>query len=128
MHVIITNKAIKKYILKLLAFFIPLAFFLFVFLYYAKTKHEFLPSSWYYAKEFNTAFKQKDRQVLALGNSKVLSAIDKAVLEDNKQHAVALLGYSSANISISKLTLESYLNTCKVKPNVGFFRSFLVYI
>jgi hypothetical protein len=86
-----------------------------VLLYYAKVKHQFIPSTSYYSQDFKIAFQEKDMDVIALGNSKLLSAINKNILEENKRNKVAVLGYSSANISISKLTLESYLDTC-IKP------------
>lgn len=96
----------------------PLALLAVLMLMYAKQKHQFLPSSFYYYEEFENAFQEKDMDVIALGNSKLLSAIDKSILEENTQQKVAVLGYSSANISVSKLTLESYLHNCSKLPEL----------
>jgi hypothetical protein len=79
---------------------------------------EFPDSDMYYSDEFDYAFKEKNIELLALGNSKLLSALDKSTLEDELNMKCAILGYSSANISISKLTLESYLNKCIEKPKM----------
>jgi hypothetical protein len=72
----------------------------------------------YYANEFESIYETPSFDVIAIGNSKLLSAIDKKTLEANNKHTVAVLGYSSANISISKLTLETYLNNCAIKPTL----------
>jgi len=72
----------------------------------------------YYNQEFNNAYKEKDYEVIVIGNSKVLSAVDKYELEQKQKNKVAILGYSSSNISVSKLILESYLNICKTKPKL----------
>lgn len=79
---------------------------------------EFPDSDMYYSEEFDYAFKEKNLELLALGNSKLLSALDKSTIEDELNMKSAILGYSSANISISKLTLESYLNKCIEKPKM----------
>jgi hypothetical protein len=79
---------------------------------------EFPASDMYYSEEFDYAFKEKNIELLALGNSKLVSALDKSALEDELNLKSAILGYSSANISISKLTLESYLNKCVEKPKM----------
>nr|WP_321223012.1 hypothetical protein [uncultured Psychroserpens sp.] len=106
----------KKYIVKVTQFFIPLFMVIVILSIYLKQKHQFLPSSSYYYKDFNTAFQEKDMHIIALGNSKLLSAIDKNILQENNENKVAVLGYSSANISVSKLTLEAYLNHCSITP------------
>lgn len=80
--------------------------------------HEFTPSDMYYHDEFNKAFTERNSELLALGNSKLLSSLDKDVLQEKLQLTSSILGYSSANISISRLTLESYLHTCLVPPKV----------
>ena len=80
--------------------------------------HKFLPSKLYYSEEFNNAFEQKNAQLIAIGNSKLLSSIDVSVLQDELSLNSALLGYSSSNISISKLALEAYINKCTTKPKI----------
>lgn len=81
-------------------------------------RQEFCASEMYYSEEFDYAFKKNNIDIIALGNSKLLSAIDKKVLEDELNMKSVILGYSSANISISKLILESYLNQCIEKPKI----------
>ncbi|WP_452231446.1 hypothetical protein [Lacinutrix sp. MEBiC02595] len=108
----------KSYISKIILFLIPLFLLVLLLLVLAKQKHQFRSSSYYYFDEFDSAFYEKDANIVALGNSKLLSAIDKTAFEENNQHKVAVLGYSSANISISKLTLESYLNNCSKLPQL----------
>jgi len=107
---------VKTYIKKIVLFLIPLIAITVLMINCASGKHQFHSSSWYYHDDFQYAFQKGDAELLALGNSKLLSAIDKEVLEDHKQRKVALLGYSSTNISVSKLTLESYINSCSIMP------------
>lgn len=78
----------------------------------------FYPKQQYYSSEFNMAFNDKNVELIALGNSKLLSSLNKNVLQKEMHLKCANLGYSSSNISISRLTLESYLNKCNVKPKV----------
>lgn len=80
--------------------------------------HEFLPSDMYYSEEFENAFDQKDYELVAIGNSKLLSSLDKATLQTEFGLKSVILGYASANISISRLTLESYLDKCIKKPRI----------
>jgi len=72
----------------------------------------------YYYSEFDDAFLKQDYELVAIGNSRLLASIDKSVLEKELNLKTALLGYSSANISISFLILESYLNNCSTLPKV----------
>ncbi len=108
----------KKYLLKISIFLIPLILGFLLLISYASRNHHFHASTWYYYKDFEYAFHEKDIDILALGNSKLLSALDKTVMEDTLKKSVALLGYSSANISISKLTLEAYLQNSSKKPSL----------
>lgn len=108
-----------KYFIKKIMFFSVINVFLIVaFLLFISKIHQFYPSKMYFYNEFNTAFSEKDIEVLALGNSKLLCAIDKRLFEQSLGLKSAILGYASANISVSKLTLESYLNKCLVKPKL----------
>lgn len=80
--------------------------------------HTFTPSVMYYYDEFNKAFTERNADLVAIGNSKLLSSLDKDVLQKELQLTPSILGYSSANIAISRLTLESYLDKCRVVPKV----------
>ena len=86
----------------------------------AKKNHKFLPSKLYYADDFKKAYNNEKFDVLVLGNSKVLSAIDKVVLERNLNQSVVQLGYSSSNVSVSKLILESFIRKNN-KPKLILF-------
>lgn len=108
----------RKYIFRLITFITPLVLITFFLLIIARKHHQFQPSSMYYYKEFEHAFQGNDFDIVAIGNSKLLSALDKKTLEGNNKNSVANLGFSSANMSVSKLTLESYLNNCSVKPKL----------
>ena len=83
-----------------------------------KSFHIFTNSKMYYSNEFNNAFNNRNYKVLSIGNSKALSAIDIPTLENGIGMSAVNLAYSSSNLSISKLTLESYLNKCIVKPKM----------
>jgi hypothetical protein len=108
-----------RYIYKLFEFIIPLFIIVLLLFNVASENHEFQPTSMYYNQEFESAFKDKNYfDVVAIGNSKLLSAIDKKTLEENNKHSVVNIGYSSSNISVSKLTLESYLNNCSTNPQL----------
>lgn len=109
-----------KFIIKTSAFLIFVIFFTITIFVFVFSKLEYVPSEMYYSNEFNKAFKEKDFDVIVIGNSKVLSSIEKGVLDSRLNSKSAILGFSSANISISKLTLESYLNKCLSKPKVIF--------
>jgi len=106
----------KKFIRKTIVFISILFLFLVLLILVASKLNQFYPFEGYYNKEFKEAFKKGNSDVVAIGNSKLLSALDKNILEDKLDLQTSILGYSSSNISISRLTLESYLNKCKVKP------------
>lgn len=109
----------SKFIYKLLIFILPFVVFILFLFIVAGKNHRFQPSNKYYYKEFEAAFgDNRNFDVIAIGNSKLLSAIDKNILEENNKHSVANLGFSSSNISVSKLTLESYLNHCSTNPKL----------
>ena len=82
----------------------------------AVTTHRFRPSQMYYAREFDRAFTDRDIDLIALGNSRMLASVDREILETETGFEAALLGYSSADISLSRLTLEAYLEVCVRKP------------
>ncbi len=82
------------------------------------TGHEFKSSRMYYADEFNRAFQERDFDLIALGNSRVLASLDRRILEEGVALKSANLGYSSADVSVSRLTLEAYLSVCRRVPKV----------
>ena len=108
----------KYFLKKIVLFSIKPILLITILLFFTNQIHEYSPSTAYYSDEFNKAFNQKDFELIAIGNSKLLSSIDKKVLEEKLTFKSAILGYSSSNISISKLTLESYLNKCLIKPKL----------
>lgn len=108
----------KKFLFRYLLFLVLVTSVVVVIHIVAKLNHQFLPNKFYYADDFTATFETGNSDVLILGNSKVLSAIDKPTLEKRSGHKVGQFGYSSSNISVSKLILESYLSKCTVNPKV----------
>ncbi|CAM1333286.1 hypothetical protein [Tenacibaculum aestuariivivum] len=108
----------KKFLLKIILFSAIPIFIIIILLFMMDRLHKYTPSKMYYSNEFNKAFNKKDVELIALGNSKLLSSIDKEKLDQKTGLKSAILGYSSANISISKLILESYLNKYLQKPKL----------
>jgi hypothetical protein len=107
----------RRFMYKVLGFIVPLIIIVLLLFIIGSINHQFRPNNSYYFKEFESAFNGGSFDVITIGNSKLLSAIDKEILEENKKHSVVNLGYSSSSISVSKLTLESYLNT-SAKPKL----------
>ncbi|MCD8411917.1 hypothetical protein [Tenacibaculum finnmarkense] len=108
----------KKFLLKIIVFSVIPIFIILLLLFVMDKYHQYLPSKMYYSNEFNKAFNENDIALIALGNSKLLASIDKEKLDKQTGLKSAILGYSSANISISKLILESYLNKAEQKPKL----------
>jgi hypothetical protein len=108
----------KVFIIRILAFSAVFISILLLIIMIASFSHVFLPSDMYYCDDFNRAFTEKDFGLIAIGNSKLLSSLDNAVLSRELDTKSANLGFSSANISVSYLTLKAYLNKCIVKPKV----------
>ena len=108
----------KYFLKKVILFSIKPLILIIILLSLASWVHKYAPSKMYYYSEFNKAFNQRDLELIALGNSKLLASIHKKTLEESLGLKSAILGYSSSNISISKLTLESYLNKCLIKPKL----------
>jgi hypothetical protein len=75
----------KNYLIKILLFLIPLIFGSAILINYARLNHSFQASHQYYNKDFEYAFNNRDVDIIALGNSKLLSALDKTVIEVNMQ-------------------------------------------
>ena len=80
--------------------------------------HNFIPDDTYYCKEFENNFYNVNNELVAIGNSKLLAAIDKQVLENEMQMSASLLGYAASNLAVSNLTLKSYLNNNKIPPKI----------
>jgi len=107
------------YFIKKICNFIFIGFGLTIIIYLLLSfSHKFLPSTDYYSKEFNQAFENKNYKLIALGNSKLLSSIDVNVLNKELNLKSVNLGYISSDVSISKLTLETYLDKCIIKPKI----------
>lgn len=82
------------------------------------SKYKFSDSEMFYSKEFNNAFSSKKLDLIAIGNSKLLSSINKKIIEDSLKLKTANCGISSADISVSKLILETYLKSCIINPKI----------
>jgi len=108
-----------NYFIEKISNFILIGFALIIIFYLLLSfSHKFLPSTDYYNEEFNQAFENRNYQLIALGNSKLLSSIDVNVLNRKLSIKSVNLGYISSDISISKLILESYLDKCTIKPKI----------
>ncbi len=107
----------KKFTYSVLKFSTAFIFISIILLIIASRLHRFQPSEMYFHEDFQNINKS-EFQVLALGNSKLLSSIDKKTFERKSGNDLGMFGYSSANISISKLILESYLNGHSSTPKL----------
>ncbi len=79
---------------------------------------KFLPHVKYYGQDYENAFNNKDLGLLAIGNSKLLASLDNATLQKEFDLEPVNLGSIFSNNSITRLTLESYLHDCEVKPQL----------
>lgn len=82
---------------------------------------KFLPHFKYYGQDYQNAFENRDLGLLAIGNSKVLASLDNTTLEKELGVTPANLGCIFTNISVTRLTLESYLRNSEVKPKYVLF-------
>jgi hypothetical protein len=75
------------------------------------------PSSMYFYNEYKQVYSQNSTaDVIIIGNSKALSSLSSKVIQDKTDLTTYNLGYSSSNLTISKLTINTYLNSTKHKP------------
>lgn len=112
------NRTMTKF-LKHSILFLVVVITLFIGIYgFFSYNHVFSPSPEYRSTDFDKAFDQLDYDLIAIGNSKVLVSIDKAILEKELDLRAAILAYGSTDVSISKLTLEAYLNKAIKKPKL----------
>jgi len=79
---------------------------------------EFLPHSKYYGQDYEKAFNNKDIGLLAIGNSKLLASLDNTTLQRELGLEPVNLGSIFSNLSVTRLTFESYLKNCKVMPKM----------
>lgn len=108
----------KKFLSKTLIFIgVFLLVSLIVALFVGAT-HKFIPHHKFYNHEFEKAFKDRDIEFLAIGNSKLLASLDKGVIEKELGYKTAILGCMFSNMSVTKLSLQSYLNKCTEYPKV----------
>ena len=101
--------------LKFLGIFLILAVLALAFM--GKT-FKFLPHFKYYGQDYENAFQNKDLGLLAIGNSKLLASLGNETLQKELGVEPANLGSIFSNISVTRLTLESYLRNCEVKPKL----------
>lgn len=111
----------KYYLLNLAAFSVVLILLFLGTVFILSEIHEFKPSTYFHYKEFNSAFIERDYELIAIGNSKLLQSLDKDILQKKINLKTVILGFTAANISVSRLTLEAYLNRCVKKPKVVLF-------
>ncbi|NND11424.1 MAG: hypothetical protein EX254_03500 [Flavobacteriaceae bacterium] len=79
---------------------------------------EFLPHTKYYGQDYEKAFNKKDLGLLAIGNSKLLASLDNTTLQKELGLEPVNLGSIFSNLSVTRLTFESYLNNCEVMPKM----------
>ena len=115
------KRNMKHYLLNFAAYLTGLILLIFIIIFILSENHEFKPSPKYNYKEFNNAFTNKDNDLIAIGNSKLLASLDKSILQNGTNFKSAILGYSESNISVSRLTLEAYLDKCIKKPKIVLF-------
>jgi hypothetical protein len=108
----------KKFIYKTLFFAFAILFFLGATIIICHSDFKFPINERYDANEFNEAFNLGDFNIIAIGNSKMADCLDKDVFNNMNDFSSVFLTNRAANISISKLTLESYLNNCKKIPDI----------
>ncbi len=106
----------KKFITKTIGFLAIFVACAFALLLFVGSTHKFVPHTKYYSQEFETAFKEKNLELLAFGNSKLLASIDKEILKDQLNLEPVILGCIFTNISVTRLLFESYMNDCQAKP------------
>ncbi len=108
----------RKFIFQILLFILIPTILLGIYYISTSTIHKFLPSKSYYYDDFNSAFDSKDADVLALGNSKLLSALCNQTYNKLTDKKLYNLGVAASNISVSRLILESYLNRTNKLPEM----------
>tara|TARA_B110000003_G_C16615532_1_gene521144 strand:+ start:754 stop:1692 length:939 start_codon:yes stop_codon:yes gene_type:complete len=110
----------KKFIYKTSLFGLTVLFFIISVLLIINKIYKFPIDPNYDNIEFEKAFNKANFKAVIIGNSKVHHALDKKTFNDYFNYSVAYLGSLGTNISVSKLTLESYLNNCKLNPDFVF--------
>jgi hypothetical protein len=77
----------------------------------------FRPDENYFSCDFIRGYREhSSAQVILLGNSRVLSGLSATEMERITGMQVLQLGYSSSNLSITRMVLESYLQKANTPP------------
>jgi len=77
----------------------------------------FRPDENYFSRDFVKGYREPcSAQVILLGNSRVLSGLSATEMERITGRQVLQLGYSSSNLSITRMVLESYLQKADTPP------------
>ena len=80
----------------------------------------FQPHDNYFCNDFRKGYHEGlAADIVLLGNSRVLSGLSATEMEKLTGARVLQLGYSSSNISITRLVLESYLRKAKKPPETA---------
>jgi hypothetical protein len=77
----------------------------------------FQPDKNYFCREFRKGYHDGyPAEIILLGNSRILSGLSSSEMERITGKRVLQLGYSSSNLSVTRLVLESYLRDARSKP------------
>jgi hypothetical protein len=77
----------------------------------------FQPDKNYFCLEFRKGYHEVyPAEIILLGNSRILSGLSSSEMERITGKRVLQLGYSSSNLSVTRLVLESYLRDAAAKP------------
>ena len=110
----------QKFLLKVLLFCLSVIIFLILVITLFHNLHFFPINERNKNLEFEKIFSEGNSEMLLIGNSKIGAAINTDVLEKKMNMSSADLHYNAANLAVSKLTLESYLNKCNINPKIVF--------
>ena len=67
----------SQFLIKLILFVLSFKLLLFVLILFISKIHTFLPNDMYYYNEFEEALSENYFDILAIGNSRLLSSLDK---------------------------------------------------
>jgi hypothetical protein len=80
----------------------------------------FRPDENYFSQDFVKGFLGGySAQIILLGNSRVLSGLSSPMMENITGKKVLQLGYSSSNLSMTRMVLESYLRKAVTPPETA---------
>ena len=93
-----------------------LSLILFLVLVFNLSKTNFHSDNGNYYEEYKRLFKEKDLDILILGSSRILAAVEPKIIEEKLKLKTAQLGFSSSNLSYSRDLLLAYLENTKQTP------------